>query len=149
MDPPLAELLVGLIFESARSAFGLAERPARTSIGPFRSNRDAMRCNDVGLSHCQIRYSILLNFVFNNSNNNNNQDNVYGAIIIAEPLREFARFIDECRMAPSGRRPKTKPDDLGCESTCTGCQKLHVPPSPLTFFNLPRPATATATTATA
>ena len=23
---------------------------------------------------------------------------------------------DECRMAPSGRRPRTKPDDLGCES---------------------------------
>jgi len=38
--------------------------------------------------------------------------------------------FDECRMAPSGRRPKTKPDDLGCESACTGCQKLH-PPSPL------------------
>jgi len=28
--------------------------------------------------------------------------------------------FDECRMAPSGRRPKTKPDDLGCESACTG-----------------------------
>ena len=37
--------------------------------------------------------------------------------------------LDECRMALSGRRPKTKPDDLGCESACTGCQKLH-PPSP-------------------
>jgi len=37
--------------------------------------------------------------------------------------------FDECRMAPSGRRPKTKPDDLGCESAYTGCQKLH-PPSP-------------------
>jgi len=23
--------------------------------------------------------------------------------------------FDECRTAPSGRRPKTKPDDLGCE----------------------------------
>jgi len=23
--------------------------------------------------------------------------------------------FDECRMAPSGRRPKTKPDDLGCD----------------------------------
>jgi len=33
--------------------------------------------------------------------------------------------FDECRMAPRGRRPKTKPDDLGCESACTGCQKLH------------------------
>jgi len=40
-------------------------------------------------------------------------------------------LFDECRMAPSGRRPKTKPDDLGCESACrpTGCQNLH-PPSP-------------------
>ena len=37
--------------------------------------------------------------------------------------------FDECIMAPSGRRPKTKPDDLGCESACIGCQKLH-PPSP-------------------
>ena len=27
--------------------------------------------------------------------------------------------FDECRTAPSGRRPKTKPDDLGCESACT------------------------------
>jgi len=35
--------------------------------------------------------------------------------------------FDECRMAPSGRWPKTKPDDLGCESACTGCQKLHPP----------------------
>jgi len=33
--------------------------------------------------------------------------------------------FDECRTAPSGRRPKTKPDDLGCESACTGCQSLH------------------------
>ena len=33
--------------------------------------------------------------------------------------------FDECRMAPSGCRPKTKPDDLGCESACTGCQNLH------------------------
>ena len=32
--------------------------------------------------------------------------------------------FDECRMAPSGRRPKTKRDDLGCESACTGCHVL-------------------------
>jgi len=30
---------------------------------------------------------------YNNNNNNNNQDNVYGAVIMAEPLREFTRFI--------------------------------------------------------
>jgi len=44
--------------------------------------------------------------------------------------------FDECRMAPSGRRPKTKPDDLGCESACTGCQKLH-PPSPFIIITQP------------
>jgi len=27
--------------------------------------------------------------------------------------------FDECRMALSGRRPKTKLDDLGCESACS------------------------------
>jgi len=30
---------------------------------------------------------------FNNNNNNNKHDNVYGAVIMAEPLREFTRFI--------------------------------------------------------
>jgi len=44
--------------------------------------------------------------------------------------------FDECRTAPSGRRPKTKPDDLGCESACTGCQKLH-PPSPFIIITQP------------
>jgi len=29
----------------------------------------------------------------NNNNNDNKHDNVYGAVIIAEPLREFTRFI--------------------------------------------------------
>ena len=34
-----------------------------------------------------------------------------------EPLQKGSPgLFDECRMAPSGRRPKTKPDDLGCES---------------------------------
>ena len=28
-----------------------------------------------------------------NHNNNNKHDNVYGAVIMAEPLREFTRFI--------------------------------------------------------
>ena len=44
--------------------------------------------------------------------------------------------FDECRMAPSGRRPKTKPDDFGCESACTCCQKLH-PPSPFIIITQP------------
>jgi len=29
----------------------------------------------------------------NNNNNNNKHDNIYGAVIMAEPLREFTRFI--------------------------------------------------------
>jgi len=44
--------------------------------------------------------------------------------------------FDECRTVPSGRRPKTKPDDLGCESACTGCQNLH-PPSPFIIITQP------------
>jgi len=31
--------------------------------------------------------------LYNNNNNNNNHDIVYGAVIMAEPLREFTRFI--------------------------------------------------------
>ena len=36
--------------------------------------------------------------------------------------------FDECRTATSGRRPKTKPDDLGCESCCheSGCHAVAV-----------------------
>ena len=30
---------------------------------------------------------------YDNYNNNNKHDNVYGAVIMAEPLREFTRFI--------------------------------------------------------
>ena len=37
--------------------------------------------------------SLPLEWDYNNNNNNNNQDNVYGAVIMAEPLREFIRFI--------------------------------------------------------
>ena len=43
---------------------------------------------------------------------------------------------DVCRTAPSGRRLKTKPDDLGCESACTGCQNLH-PPTPFIIITQP------------
>ena len=38
-------------------------------------------------------YCCLLLARYNNNNKNNNQDNVYGAVIMAEPLREFTRFI--------------------------------------------------------
>jgi len=45
--------------------------------------------------------------------------------------------FDECRMAPSDRQPKTKPDNLGCESACTGCQNLH-PPSTFIISTQPK-----------
>jgi len=44
--------------------------------------------------------------------------------------------FNECRTATSGRWPKTKPDDLGCESASTRCQSLH-PPSPFIIITLP------------
>ena len=37
--------------------------------------------------------SMVVNLCGNNNNNNNKHDNVYGAVIMAEPLREFTRFI--------------------------------------------------------
>ena len=39
-------------------------------------------------------YDITAGYISPYINNNNNiQDNVYGAVIMAEPLREFTRFI--------------------------------------------------------
>ena len=38
-------------------------------------------------------YRCLYNNNNNNNNNSNNHDNVYGAVIMAQPLREFTRFI--------------------------------------------------------
>ena len=64
------------------------------------------------------------------NNNNNNNHTIFMVLSSWQSHCESSPgSFDECRMAPSGRRPKTKPDDLGCESACTGCQKLH-PPSP-------------------
>jgi len=51
---------------------------------------------------------------------NNTNANVYGTIIMAEPLREFTRFIlmnVERRQAAAD--PQTKPNDLVCESANT------------------------------
>jgi len=30
--------------------------------------------------------------------------------------------------------PKTKPNDLGCESACTGCQNLHPPTITIYYY---------------
>jgi len=47
------------------------------------------------------------------NNNNNTNANVYGAIIMAEPLRSSAGSFDECRTARSGRRPPDQAKRLG------------------------------------
>jgi len=67
---------------------------------------------------------------FYNSNNNINSKTMFMLLSSWQSHCESSLgSFDECRMASSGRRPKTKPNDMGCESTCTGCQSLH-PPSP-------------------
>ena len=35
--------------------------------------------------------------------------------------------FDECRTAPSGRRPSDQANNLGCKSACTCCHSLHPP----------------------
>ena len=41
----------------------------------------------------QTAHEFLLVLHSNYNNNNNKHDNVYGAVIMADPLREFTRFI--------------------------------------------------------
>ena len=66
----------------------------------------------------------------NNINNNNNSKTMFMVLSSWQSHCESSpSSFDKCGMAPSGRRPKIKPGDLGCESACTGCQNLH-PPSP-------------------
>ena len=53
-------------------------------------------------------FPITLAIGLHNSNNNNNNDTVYGAVIMAEPLREFTGFIlmnVEWRQAAADPRP--------------------------------------------
>ena len=77
-------------------------------------------------------------FYINNNNNNNNSKTIFMVLSSWQSHRESSTgSFDECRTAPSGRRPKTKPDDLGCESGWTGCQSLH-PPSPFILLLSPK-----------
>jgi len=60
--------------------------------------------DDVQLQYRTLHYSASLG---NNSNNNNHND-IYSAVIIAEPPREFTRFTVHAmntEMAPGGRLP--------------------------------------------
>ena len=89
-----------------------------------------------GAQQCsRLVYSV--NSSSNNNNNNNNSKTIFMVFSSWQSHCESSPgSFDECRMAPSGRRPKTKPDKLGCESACTGCQSLR-PPSP--FISITQP----------
>ena len=54
----------------------------------------------------------------NNNNHHYHHDNLYD-----HHCESSSGSFHECRMVPSGRRPNTKPDDLGCESACTRLQE--------------------------
>jgi len=79
-----------------------------------------------------------INDLLLNYNNNNNNSNTMFMVLSSwqSHCESSPGLFDECRTAPSGRRPKTKPDDVGCESACTGCQSLH-PPLPFIIISQP------------
>jgi len=47
----------------------------------------------INRKHTKVGHTTYLKDNNNNRPNNNNQDNVYGAVVMAELLREFTRFI--------------------------------------------------------
>ena len=70
-------------YSTAANALNCAE--VRMSLPSVTYNLDRRLCL-YGVSSWPILHN-------NNNNNNNKHDNVYGAVIMAEPLREFTRFI--------------------------------------------------------
>ena len=85
-----------------------------------------------------ISHTVIVIIIINsNSNNSNNSKSLFMVLSSWQSHCESSpNSVDECRMAPTGHQPKTKPDDLGYEFACTGCQSLH-PPSP--FINITQP----------
>jgi len=84
--------------------------------------------------------SCISHFVNNTLINNNNNNNFKTMFTVLSSWQSHCEsspgLFDECKTAPSSCRPKIKPDDLGCESACTGCQSLH-PPSPFIIITEP------------
>jgi len=66
----------------------------RTDLLPFwgRTARDP-QIRNFGLNFGHLTANISTTVSRSVNNNNNIQDNVYGAVIMAEPLREFTQFI--------------------------------------------------------
>jgi len=90
-----AVLIMPLGWMAASGGLHCSQRyKAKWTYWVVRQRRDGSRC------HCAGRTS-----VNNNNNNNNTNDNVYGAVIMTQSLREFTRFI--WRTQTSARRPPT------------------------------------------
>ena len=89
----------------------------------------AIRRKHSGTEFWNFDFTFVANLLHFNNNNNNIQDNVHGAVVMTELLWEFTQFI---WWMWNG----AKPDDLGCESACTGCQNLH---PPLSFIIITQP----------
>ena len=67
-------------------------------------------------------------------NNNNNQDDIYGAVIMAKPLREFTRFIWWMQtQRRGGRQPSDQANRLGPPER-NRRYRPH-PPSPFYYYS--------------
>ena len=87
--------------------------------------------------NCLMKLIMDLAIFFFSYGNNNNCKKMFMVLSSWQSHCESSRgSFDECRTAPSGRRPSNKPNDLGCESACIGSQSLH-PPSP--FITITQP----------
>ena len=82
----VCESVCGCLSDHRTSAVQRISRA--TELPPSESSRSVVRLDVVTLI-ARISADV---FSINN-NNNNKHDNVYGAVIMAEPLREFTRFI--------------------------------------------------------
>ena len=57
------------------------------------------------------------------NNNNSNSKTMFMVLSSWQSHCESSPSeFDQCKTAPSGRQSKTKPDNLGCESACTGAR---------------------------
>ena len=90
---PLIGGLLGPTFSIARRGLGgAAARPGGPLLTVAAPNVTA-HPSTASVRNTVLLYNGPLLCGFNNIIYNNIQDNVYGAVIMAEPLREFTRFI--------------------------------------------------------
>ena len=98
----------------------------------FGNMHSSSRIDKIPIGYTRIIKNEIQHNLLNSSNNNNNKiiiiitNTMFMVVTSRQSHWESSPgSFDEYRMAPSSRRPKITPDDSGCESACTGCQKLH------------------------